>query len=278
MGSLSDGLAPQWLALRESADVAARSTKLLDPLRAWLLKRSDPGLVIRDLGCGTGSMGRWLAGRLPGPQHWVLQDRDPELLARAIGSLPNTTKDRRSVSVSAELADITALGPADLAGTSLVTASAVLDMLTAPEIAMIAEACVTAGCPALITLSVVGRVEFEPVDPLDGELEAAFNDHQRRTEGGRTQLGPDAFDIACKEFARGMNVHQHASPWHLGPADPLLTAEWLRGWVGAAIRQDPSLADAGAAYLRRRLVANASGELWVVVEHGDLLALPEVSA
>ncbi len=276
MGSLSDGLAPEWLALRESADASARSGKLLEPLRSWLVKRSDPGLVIRDLGCGTGSMGRWLAGQLPGPQHWVLQDRDPDLLSRAIGTLPRSTRDRRSVSVSAELADFTTLGPADLAGTSLVTASAVLDMLTAPEVALLAEACVSAGCPALITLSVVGRVEITPGDPLDGELEAAFNDHQRRTTGGRTQLGPDAFDVACKEFARGATVHQQSSPWHLGPANPLLTAEWLRGWVGAAITQDPSLAEAGEEYLRRRLLANATGELWVVVEHGDLLALPEV--
>ena len=33
-------------------------------------------LVIHDLGGGSGAMGRWLAPRLPGPQHWVVHDRD----------------------------------------------------------------------------------------------------------------------------------------------------------------------------------------------------------
>ena len=68
-----------WLALREPADAAARSTELLEALVA-LLPRS--GLVIHDLGCGTGAMGRWLAPRLPGPQRWTLHDRDSDLLDR----------------------------------------------------------------------------------------------------------------------------------------------------------------------------------------------------
>ena len=42
-----------------------------------------PPLLVHDLGSGTGSMVRWLAPRLPGPQHWVLHDRDPDLLAAA---------------------------------------------------------------------------------------------------------------------------------------------------------------------------------------------------
>ena len=57
-------LTPQWLALREPADAAARAADLAD-----LLGRHVPATgrwVIHDLGCGTGSMGRWLAPRLPG--------------------------------------------------------------------------------------------------------------------------------------------------------------------------------------------------------------------
>ena len=44
--------------------------------------------VIHDLGCGTGSMGRWLAPLLPGPQHWVVHDRDADLLEVAAADLP----------------------------------------------------------------------------------------------------------------------------------------------------------------------------------------------
>src|SRR5688500_1818912 len=72
--------APDWLALREPADAAARSSAL-----AELVAQHCGGgpLTVRDLGCGTGSMLRWLAPQLPGPQRWYLHDRDPVLLARA---------------------------------------------------------------------------------------------------------------------------------------------------------------------------------------------------
>ncbi|MPZ82097.1 MAG: SAM-dependent methyltransferase [Actinophytocola sp.] len=259
----STQFAPEWLALRETADAAARAADLLEPLRAVL---PAGGLVIRDLGCGTGSMGRWLVPRLPRAQHWILTDRDPMLLARAAAGLPHpatAVPDQR---------DITRLSAADLAGTSLVTGSALLDLLTAEEVAGLAAACVEARCPALLALSVVGVVELSPVDPLDAELAAAFNAHQRRTVDGRRLLGPDAAAAAAAAFAGlGAVVHRRPSPWRLGPHRAALTAQWLQGWVAAAVAQDPALARDGFAYLRRRLDA---ANLRAVIHHEDLLALP----
>ncbi|CAM3792397.1 SAM-dependent methyltransferase [Kibdelosporangium persicum] len=252
----------EWLSLREDADAAARSAGLVEPLRAYLGDR--PGLIIRDLGCGIGSMGRWLAGRLPGPQHWILHDRDPGLLSRAVAGLP------RTVTVTGELQDITRLRATDLSGTSLVTASALLDLLTADEMAELVGACAT--IPVLFTLSVVGRVEFEPADALDGELVKAFNAHQRRTVERRRLLGPDAVDTAAELFRRqGATVHRRPSPWRLGAGDAALITEWLRGWVAAAVDQRPGLAEHAEAYLGRRL---GDSGLRVVVHHEDLLALP----
>ena len=68
----------EWLALREPADAAARAVDLVEALG----RRMPPAgqWVIHDLGGGTGSMGRWLAPRLPGRQHWVVHDRDADLL------------------------------------------------------------------------------------------------------------------------------------------------------------------------------------------------------
>ena len=264
---------PDWLALREPADAAARATDLLVPLRAHLDRAGAAApsparpLVVRDLGCGTGAQARWLAGRLPGPQRWILHDRDPELLARARAGLPP------SLAAEARRGDITALTAADLAGTALVTASALLDLLTFDEVEALAAAVPGAGCPALLTLSVVGRVVLHPHDPLDTAIAAAFNDHQRRTEAGRRLLGPDAVAAATASFERrGAAVRTSASPWRLGPAQAALTAEWLRGWVGAACEQRPGLP--GDDYLRRRLEQCAAGRLSVVVHHRDLLALP----
>jgi hypothetical protein len=252
----------EWLALREPADAAARSTELVEPLRERLA--ALPRIVVHDLGSGTGSMGRWLAPRLPGPQRWVLYDRDPDLLALAhdIG-VPVETRQR----------DITRLTDDDLRDVSLITASALLDMFTADEVERFVRTCVRAGCPALLTLSVIGRVELTPADPLDAEIAGAFNAHQRRTTGGRTLLGPDAVDAAARAFERhGVGVQVRPSPWRLGPEHAELAAEWFAGWLGAAVEQRPELAPRVAAYARRRMVEALDGRLGVVVHHHDLLA------
>ncbi|MET7711674.1 class I SAM-dependent methyltransferase [Streptomyces sp. NPDC005407] len=262
--------APEWLELREGADAAARASGLLEPLLRHL-KREDAGLVIRDLGCGTGSMGRWLAPRLNGPQHWILNDRDPALLELAAVRMPRTAADGSRVTVAAEPGEIGRLTAEDLAGTSLLTASALLDVLTRDEMDGLAKACARAECPALLALSVVGRVKLTPAEPLDAELAAAFNAHQRRNG----LLGPDAVTAASEAFARqGATVRAHPSPWRLGADEAALTAEWLQGWVGAACEQRPGLASRAEAYLRRRLAACEAGQLQVVVHHSDLLALP----
>ena len=143
--------------------------------------------MIHDLGCGTGSMGRWLAPRLPGPQHWVLHDRDADLLDAAAPT------PRRGVTVETRRSDITRLTPGDLAGATLVTASALLDMLTADELARLRRRLRRRELPALLTLSVAGRVELTPADPLDRRVAAAFDAHQRRRSGaaraGRRRRG-----------------------------------------------------------------------------------------
>ncbi|GAA3292854.1 hypothetical protein GCM10020295_13210 [Streptomyces cinereospinus] len=113
---------------------------------------------MHDLGCGTGSMGRWLAPRLAGAQHWILHDRDPFLLHFAAAASPRSAADGSRVTVETRRGDVARLTPHALAGASLVTASALLDVLTREEAGALAAACAGAGCPALLTLSVTGRV------------------------------------------------------------------------------------------------------------------------
>lgn len=266
---------PAWLALREPADAAARSTELVERLRAHLAARRTGTLVVHDLGCGTGAMGRWLAGRLPGPQRWILHDTDPGLLALAVTGVAGPAADGTPVTVAAERGDVTRLGADRLAGASLVTASTLLDLLTAEEVDGLAGACAGAKAPALLTISVVGRVRLDPAHPLDADLADAFNAHQRRVTGGRRLLGPDAPAAAAAAFTRrGYAVHVSPSPWRLGPAHAGLIAQWLRGWVGAARDQRPDLAPHADRYLRDRLAACAAGRLRVEVGHEDLLAIP----
>jgi hypothetical protein len=263
----------RWLALREPADAAARAPDLGERVGRHL--RAAGSRVIHDLGGGTGSMGRWLAPRLPGPQHWVVHDRDADLLEVAVADLPGPAADGAAVTIEAKRSDITRLRPGDLADASLITASALLDLLTEDELAGLVGVCVRAGAPVLLTLSVVGRVELTPADPLDGRVAAAFDAHQRRaTQRGRL-LGPDAVAIAVEEFGRRRTeVLVRPSPWRLGALDAELAAEWLSGWVGAACEQQGELVAETDAYTRRRLAQATAGRLAVTVGHADLLVLP----
>jgi hypothetical protein len=254
-------VSPEWLLLRDPADAAARSVELAERLGRQLATAGP--LVIHDLGGGSGAMGRWLAPRLPGPQHWVVHERDADLLKLAVGDAPG------SVTVEGRRSDITRLTRAELAGASLVTASALLDLLTPDELARILAAC--AGCPMLFALTVVGRVTLTPEEPLDAVIGAAFNGHQRL---GR-KLGPDAVAAAADELrGTGAEVLVRPSPWRLDATHADLAAEWLGGWVAAACEQEPALAAEAGAYRDRRLAQAAAGELGVNVDHADLLVLP----
>src|SRR5688500_10737552 len=250
MSAAAVRVSPAWLALREPADAEARSEELVERLRRHLA----PGaLVVHDLGGGSGAMGRWLAPRLPGPQHWVVHDRDADLLELAVA------RAAHGVTVEARCSDVARLEPADLAGASLVVASALLDLLTADELAAMLRA--SAGHPLLLALTVVGRVALTPAEALDAQIGAAFDAHQRRD--GR--LGPDAV-AAAVAMLRGAELVVRPSPWRLGAAhaglaaagrgasdavlaaarrgasDADLMAEWLEGWVAAACEQEPALA------------------------------------
>jgi hypothetical protein len=255
-------VSPEWLLLREPVDAAARSAELAERLGRHLATAGR--LVIHDLGGGGGAMGRWLAPRLPEPQHWVVHDRDPDLLKLAV-TVPAGSD---MVTVEARLTDITRLTTDDLLGASLITASALLDLLTADELVRLFRAC--GARPMLLALTVVGRVILSPADPLDLRIGAAFNAHQR-CDG---LLGPDAIAAAVDTFrGTGAEVLVRPSPWRLDASHADLTAEWLDGWVAAACEREPALAAVAGAYRDRRL-AQAAGELAVTVDHADLLVLP----
>lgn len=262
----------EWLTLREPADAVARAPELVEELRSHL---PTDGVVVHDLGCGTGSMARWLAVQLNGPQHWVMADRDAELLTLAGADPPAAARDGAPVTIETRRRDITRLGPRELAGAGLITASALLDVLTSEELEGLVAACAGVGCPVLVTLSVTGRVDLTTADPFDGCVMDAFNAHQRRGSGTRRLLGPDAASAAADRFTRlGLEVLVRPSPWRLGADQAALAAAWFTGWLAAACEQRPDLRVAALPYARRRMAEAAAGRLHVTVHHLDLLARP----
>jgi len=266
-------VSPSWLDVREAADGAARARELVGQLRRCV--PVEGRWSIHDLACGSGSMGRWLGPLLPGPQRWVLHDRDADLLAMAAANVPGPAADGAEAAIETRVSDVTQLRPDDFAGATLITASALLDLLTWDELTRLAHACAGARCPVLFALSVSGRVQLLPADPLDARIAAAFDAHQRRMTPRGCLLGPDAVEAAAEAFRQlGAEVAVRPSPWRLGATESELAVEWLTGWVDAACEQEPELAPAADLYRRRRLREAAAGTLAVTVGHADLLVLP----
>ena len=262
----------EWLALREPEDARARSRDLALAAAA----RLAPGpIVIHDLGSGTGSMMRWLAPLLPGPQTWVLHDWNSNLVERATSNVVPLDRDGRPVSVRTRGGELAHLDPEALDGAALVTASALLDVLTSKEVRAITDACVAVGCPVLLSLSVTGEVRLDPRDPRDDVFAASFNAHQGRRVGGRRLVGPTGVSLAQRRFLEaGWKIRPAATFWRLGDHDPLLLEQWFDGWCDAALEQRADLEVHGVEYRALRSSQSRRGALSAVVVHTDLLAWP----
>ena len=197
-----------WLRLREPADAEARSRGLARAAGAGL-GTGNGSLVAHDLGPETA---RWGGGSPPCsavPSTGCSTTATPTSSLVALGSAADRgrgrcTGHRRGAARRPHRVE----GRRHLAGASLVTASALLDVLTSHEVDSLVRRRVTAGCPAPPTLSVTGRVRLSPADPLDHLVAAAFDDHQRRTTGGRTHLGPGT------AFLRRGAVPEPRTPGH----------------------------------------------------------------
>jgi glycosyltransferase involved in cell wall biosynthesis/SAM-dependent methyltransferase len=261
------GFSADWLALREPADAAARSDRLARAIVAsW-----TPGEELRvlDLGAGTGANLRYLSARLPPRQRWLLVDHDPALLARA------AQPDHESVLVETCRRDFAALATdaaVDLfGGRALVTASALLDLVSADWIVALAARCRAAGAAVLFALTYDGRIECAPSDRDDDEVRDLVNTHQRTDKGFGLALGPDAASCAARAFAdAGYRIERERSDWVLTPASSELQRQLIDGWASAAAEVAPARAAAIDAWRRRRLAHLAAGRSELVVGHEDL--------
>lgn len=264
---MSERFEASWLALREPVDHRSRATGLLVPLEEWWAARGAASVL--DLGAGTGSNLRWLSPRLPGGQRWTLVDHDAELLRRAVAR-------GADVEVHAVVGDLRDAGLAQVTGADLVTASALLDLVSDPWLGALADACSDGGCAACFALTYDGTIAWSGrSDPLDEVVHEAVNFHQRRNKGLGAALGPTASGVAERLFAAlGYETHLEPSPWELGPDDAALCLALVDGWAGAACQQRPSQVDAIQQWAMRRRDDVERGDFGLVVGHQDLLALP----
>jgi SAM-dependent methyltransferase len=247
-----------WLALREPADTAARSASLTDAL-ARALPATRP-LRILDLGAGSGANARYLIEKLPSPQAWLLVDHDASLLARAAASVSCET---RCLDLN-----VVAGQPIDA---DLVTASALLDLVSESWLRALAEQCAVSRPAVLFALTYDGRIEYSSADPEDELVRGLVNRHQRSDKGFGPALGPDAADVAARCFGeRGYDIRRERSDWVLTAESRELQEQLIDGWSNAATEIEPSQAITIAQWRDRRLAHVAAGRSVLVVGHEDL--------
>ena len=258
-----------WLALREPVDAVARSKKLVAGLETWA--GGKPHLNIVDLGAGAGSALRWLSPRLSASQSWTLLDGDATLLSSI---------SRRSLRDDVYLqSKITNLATEDLTlalkGADIVSASALLDLVSEEWLSHLVQACSQNGCAAWLTLSVSGQEEWFPGDDLDSVVNGSFARDQGRDKGFGPALGAEAVSTATRLFEKaGWTVQTDESDWNLDGANGALLASFVAGFADGAAAAAPDLHDQISIWRGIRQRQLASGELKVRVGHLDLVAVP----
>lgn len=280
------GFSAEWLSLREAADTRARDAHLTMHIAQAAHRHLQPRFI--DLACGTGSNVRYLAPRIGGEQQWLLVDSDGGLLekARAIAENVNapgppwtsdpTRPDRATCRIDTRHLNLsTHLHALDFTPNTIVTASALLDLVCDRWLVQLVDHCRAGGCAALFALSYDGRIALTPSDADDEWIRQLVNLHQLGDKGFGPALGPRAWERTCELLREaGYQVHTARSDWDLQPAERLLQESLIEGWARAAMELAPNDADRCRLWLARRLTHVANGISQATVGHIDVLALP----
>jgi hypothetical protein len=263
--------------------------QLLDRLTQAVASREAVNVL--DLCTGTGSNLRYLLDRLPNRQHWLVVDRDARLLdevparlkawaearggsTRTVGSVTHLQGPRFECDVETRELDLEHLDSALFTGRNLVTASALLDLVSESWLQLLASRCREVGAVALFTLTYDGRSSCDPIEPEDDMVRNLMNAHQKTDKGlGGPAEGPDAWSVAEQVFKQaGYRVESAPSNWSIGPAEEAFQRMLIEGWARAANEIAPHKAATIADWLRRRLEHLAEGRSRIVVNHMDMVA------
>lgn len=301
------GFSVDWLTLREPFDRAARAEAAQHfdwpALVQALHTRGDAPqapVQVLDLGCGTGASLRALAPRLGARQHWRLIDHDPALLAalplaltqwaQAQGGeadrphaqalhlrLPNA-----DLQIQWQCTDLRDLQTLALQGTQLVTASALLDLVSADWLQALVARCAHAGAAVCWALNVNPQLQWQPADADDATVSRLFSADQRRDKGfAGPALGVAAAPAAAHALALcGYHVQQAESDWRVdaseGEAACALLHALIDGDAQAALRQAVDEAERlqVRGWRQRRLAQLGDATLGLQLGHTDLLAWP----
>lgn len=225
-----------------------------------------------DLGTGTGSNARYLVPALPVPQRWALFDQDQELLALAAERI-----EHLDVPVEVHVCHLTAdrLASQIPRETRLITASALIDLMSASWLEALAAVAARQYAGVFITLTYDGRFALSPADEDDHWIQQTVNAHQHGIKGTDPAMGPDATDYLKAQLeAHGYRVSVASSPWRLTPGQAPLQVALLKGWQRAVLEQVPAERERAVRWFDRRTAQAAEQALDIRVDHQDLFAWP----
>ncbi|MGE3144666.1 MAG: class I SAM-dependent methyltransferase [Pseudorhodoplanes sp.] len=263
------GFSAQWLTLRERYDNAARNPAVLDAVAAAFASRS--AISVTDLACGTGSTRRAIASRLPARQHWRMVDNDLSLLARA-----RPAEMRQGTTITTVPVDLARDLEMALDGAvELVTASALLDLVSEEWLERFVTEIAARRLPVYAALNYDGRTTCGPVDAFDAAIAVAVNRHQLTDKGFGPALGPAAAMLATTKFQElGYAVTKGASDWLFAVSDREIQFEMVSGWARAARELDEYPLEDIVGWLTRRRDHIAAGRSTIVIGHIDFFARP----
>ena len=238
-----------WLQLREPADERARSSEVARGLIDRVAGR--PLLRVLDLATGTGANVRYLADRLPCDQKWLLVDHDDRLVAGVPARMARWAADRgwigRSLGdvfemrgahtcrLSTRCLDIGKSHPDLFDDRDIVTASALLDLVSESWLERLVSECRRVKAGVLFALIYDGRAVCSPAHDDDEMIRKLVNEHQQSDKGLGPALGPAAAS-RFQALLAAADYHVAAAPsdWILGPADGELQRQLVDGWASAA--------------------------------------------
>lgn len=251
------GFTADWLALRAPFDVAARSRPLA---RRFVDAIPRDGRIV-DLGSGTGANLRYLLEMTGAARRWWLVDMDAALLAHA-PIAPGI--EHRQADLQSSIEEL-------VGGAAAVTASALLDLVSAAWLDRLADSMTRHRLPGLFALNYDGRMSFTPADPADSIVIAAFNRHQTTDKGFGPASGPDAVrHLGARLLDAGASLATDRSDWTIASADTAMASAMIDGILTAALSMAPDHHAAIAGWAQRRRAQIAAGALALVIGHLDL--------
>jgi hypothetical protein len=165
-----------------------------------------------------------------------------------------------------------ALASLALPSGGLVTAAALLDLVSMPWLETLAARCEAARAAVCFALTYDGRTVCTPDEPEDAMALDLFNRHQRLDKGFGPALGPTAAGAAEQVLAKyGFRVLTEHSDWEIGPQHTAMQHALLDGWLSAALAIAPEQTAALTAWHRRRRTHVDGGRSRLVVGHVDLV-------